>query len=257
MSSSATDNDSEHFSNPLRAQRSRTEPKILANGIIEFALDDVNEHITCKLCSGYFRDPVTITECLHTFCKSCLYYAFSHKFTKCPTCQVDLGTDPFKLTLSDRNVQELVEKVLFPNLGVQEMAQERRFYSSRGIELKPECEENFLDRENPKDTEARNKPSYHSQQVIRRTLICKHSFCEEILSLTMNYFLDLCIHYPGRRILGVQFGPRKRLRSTWAFQTSNSHTWKPQDCSVEKVPCCQAQSEPERPMVFGYFVPRK
>lgn len=197
MSSSATDNDSEHFSNPLRAKRSRTEPKILANGIIEFALDDVNEHITCKLCSGYFRDPVTITECLHTFCKSCLYYAFSHKFTKCPTCQVDLGTDPFKLTLSDRNVQELVDKVLFPNLCVQEMAQERRFYSSRGIELKPECEENFLDRENPKDTEARNKPSYHSQQVIRRTLICKHSFCEEILSLTMNYFLDLCIHYPG------------------------------------------------------------
>ena len=35
-------------------------------------LKDLNDVITCKLCSGYFIDATTITECLHTFCKSCI-----------------------------------------------------------------------------------------------------------------------------------------------------------------------------------------
>ncbi len=29
----------------------------------------INQHITCKLCAGYFIDATTITECLHT----CMY----------------------------------------------------------------------------------------------------------------------------------------------------------------------------------------
>ena len=35
-------------------------------------LKDVNDVITCKLCKGYYVDATTITECLHTFCKSCI-----------------------------------------------------------------------------------------------------------------------------------------------------------------------------------------
>jgi hypothetical protein len=66
-----------------------------------------------------------------------------------------LGPDPFKTTLSDRTLQELVDKVLLPNLCAQDTAQEREFYSSRGINLKPEHEEDFLNKEFPKDNEAR------------------------------------------------------------------------------------------------------
>jgi len=29
-------------------------------------LRDLNEHITCSVCGGYFVDATTITECLHT-----------------------------------------------------------------------------------------------------------------------------------------------------------------------------------------------
>ena len=34
-------------------------------------LGDLNEHIICRLCGGYFIDPVTIVECLHS-CKLCI-----------------------------------------------------------------------------------------------------------------------------------------------------------------------------------------
>ena len=35
-------------------------------------LRSLNEMITCKICHGYLVDATTITECLHTFCKSCI-----------------------------------------------------------------------------------------------------------------------------------------------------------------------------------------
>ena len=35
-------------------------------------LRTLNEMITCKICHGYLVDATTVTECLHTFCKSCI-----------------------------------------------------------------------------------------------------------------------------------------------------------------------------------------
>ena len=33
---------------------------------------DLNPHVVCSLCAGYFVDATTITECLHTCrCESC------------------------------------------------------------------------------------------------------------------------------------------------------------------------------------------
>ncbi|CAM9484052.1 unnamed protein product, partial [Phaeothamnion confervicola] len=39
-------------------------------------LRDLNPHLVCPLCNGYFRDAYTIPECMDTFCKSCLYKHF-------------------------------------------------------------------------------------------------------------------------------------------------------------------------------------
>lgn len=110
----------------------------IQGSMVVFSLAPLSPHLTCRLCSGYFRDPVTITECLHTFCKSCLYYAFSTGYSQCPTCKVDLGTYPFRATLADRTLQELVDKVLFPELKVQDAEKEKEFYAKKGIELKDE-----------------------------------------------------------------------------------------------------------------------
>jgi polycomb group RING finger protein 3 len=113
-------------------------PPRIHNSAVDFALGPVNAHLTCKLCDGYFRDPITITECLHTFCKSCLYYSFSIGFSKCPTCGVQLGPDPFKSTLHDRTKEQLLDRVLFPELRAKDEALEREFYTKKGIPLKSE-----------------------------------------------------------------------------------------------------------------------
>ena len=41
---------------------------LLQAGPRKVAICDVNPHIVCSLCAGYFIDATTITECLHT-CK--------------------------------------------------------------------------------------------------------------------------------------------------------------------------------------------
>jgi hypothetical protein len=42
----------------------------------------INPYITCSLCKGYFIDAVTVMDCLHTFCKSCLIKYFDGKSVK-------------------------------------------------------------------------------------------------------------------------------------------------------------------------------
>ena len=116
-------------------------PPRIVNSMVDFALGPVNPHLTCRLCDGYFRDPITITECLHTFCKSCLYYAFSSGFNKCPTCDVQLGPDPIKSTLPDRPKEELMDRVLFPDLKEKDQALERAFYEQKGIAMKKEFQQ--------------------------------------------------------------------------------------------------------------------
>jgi hypothetical protein len=42
---------------------------IISNGFLDFPLSSIHSHLVCSLCSGYFKDPYTVTECCHTFCK--------------------------------------------------------------------------------------------------------------------------------------------------------------------------------------------
>lgn len=37
---------------------------------VKVKMKELNEHIVCCLCAGYFIDATTITECLHT-CECC------------------------------------------------------------------------------------------------------------------------------------------------------------------------------------------
>lgn len=48
-------------------------------------LRNLNEMITCKICSGYLIDATTVTECLHTFCKSCIVKHLEDS-NVCPEC---------------------------------------------------------------------------------------------------------------------------------------------------------------------------
>jgi hypothetical protein len=54
-----------------QSDETKSEPtgSIISNGILDFPLSSIHSHLVCSLCSGYFKDPYTITECCHTFCK--------------------------------------------------------------------------------------------------------------------------------------------------------------------------------------------
>ena len=112
-------------------------PPIISNSTANFSLASINPHIICALCNGYFRDPYTITECLHTFCKSCLFFAFQSGYRKCPKCNASLEPDPYREVLSDRTLGELVHKIL-PDLHAKDHKDEVLFYERRGIKRKPE-----------------------------------------------------------------------------------------------------------------------
>jgi hypothetical protein len=110
---------------------------LVSPGIVEFSLESIREQLTCRLCGGYFRDPYTLTKCLHTFCKSCLIVAFANTNYECPTCRQYLGQNLQKCALADRVLQNLIDKVLFPEMSRLDRLDEEAFYEKLGLERKP------------------------------------------------------------------------------------------------------------------------
>ncbi|XP_043920225.1 polycomb group RING finger protein 1 isoform X2 [Protopterus annectens] len=109
---------------------------------VKVKIKDLNEHIVCYLCAGYFIDATTITECLHTFCKSCIVkYLQTSKY--CPMCNQKIHeTQPLLNLKLDRVMQDIVYK-LVPGLQENEDRRIREFYQSRGLErvIQPPTEE--------------------------------------------------------------------------------------------------------------------
>ncbi|KAL3832224.1 hypothetical protein ACJMK2_023884 [Sinanodonta woodiana] len=90
-------------------------------------ITNLNPHVICVLCGGYFIDATTIIECLHSFCRTCiLRYLESSK--SCPICDVMVHkTRPLENIRSDKTLQDLVYK-LVPSLYKNEMKRRRDFY---------------------------------------------------------------------------------------------------------------------------------
>jgi len=73
---------------------------------------NVNNLLRCRLCDGYFREPYTIIECLHTFCKVCItQYVADRENVRCPNCGIDLGTDAMKIVRADHVLENIVNKI--------------------------------------------------------------------------------------------------------------------------------------------------
>lgn len=106
---------------------------------VKIKIKDLNEHIVCYLCAGYFIDATTITECLHTcelassvkapwctrgtaslhlscspflVCKSCIVkYLQTSKY--CPMCNIKIHeTQPLLNLKLDRVMQDIVYKLV-------------------------------------------------------------------------------------------------------------------------------------------------
>ena len=79
----------------------------------------ITDLLICPLCSNWYREAMTIPECLHTFCKECLYGSFNKRQLNqtqkvCPMagCGVVVGKDIYKLkAIYDRNIQAIVDRL--------------------------------------------------------------------------------------------------------------------------------------------------
>mmetsp|Transcript_15066 Transcript_15066/g.17203 ORF Transcript_15066/g.17203 Transcript_15066/m.17203 type:complete len:393 (-) Transcript_15066:166-1344(-) len=114
----------------------RIEPIVdLSTRTVTFPTYTARQHLLCSLCDGLFRDPFTISECLHTFCKSCIFFAYDDLGIRtCPKCDVKLGPDPFQ---ADRTIQELVD-TLFPELKKRDIEMKKE-YLKKLDEKRAEC----------------------------------------------------------------------------------------------------------------------
>ncbi|XP_045155265.1 polycomb group RING finger protein 2 [Echinops telfairi] len=101
-------------------------------------ITELNPHLMCALCGGYFIDATTIVECLHSFCKTCIVrYLETNKY--CPMCDVQVHkTRPLLSIRSDKTLQDIVYK-LVPGLFKDEMKRRRDFYAAYPVteELTP------------------------------------------------------------------------------------------------------------------------
>ncbi|KAL0964379.1 hypothetical protein UPYG_G00323020 [Umbra pygmaea] len=100
----------------------------------ELPLNQFYPYIRCALCCGFLIDATTITECLHTFCKSCIVKHFFYS-NRCPNCSIVVHqTQPLYNIRPDRQLQDIVYKML-PHLEEMERVRMVDFYKQRGLEV--------------------------------------------------------------------------------------------------------------------------
>ncbi|XP_072989312.1 E3 ubiquitin protein ligase DRIP2-like isoform X1 [Typha latifolia] len=70
--------------------------------------------MTCPLCKKLLRNATTVSECLHTFCRKCIFEKLSDEEVDCcPVCNIDLGCAPLEKLRPDHNLQDVRTKI-FP-----------------------------------------------------------------------------------------------------------------------------------------------
>eukprot|EP01135_Chromosphaera_perkinsii_P004628 Nk52_evm21s292 gene=Nk52_evmTU21s292 len=83
---------------------------------------EIRNIVTCPLCTGIIITATTITECLHTFCHSCIVQFLensSSSMCSCPVCSTMLVGNPFNLIRIDEMKQVVINN-LVPGLVANE-----------------------------------------------------------------------------------------------------------------------------------------
>ncbi|KAL2321011.1 hypothetical protein Fmac_029980 [Flemingia macrophylla] len=89
----------------------------MPNQVVRVRRDTISACMTCPLCNKLFREATTISECLHTFCRKCIYDKITEEEIECcPICNKDLGCVPLEKLRPDHSLQDVRAKV-FPLKG--------------------------------------------------------------------------------------------------------------------------------------------
>ncbi|KAJ9185833.1 hypothetical protein P3X46_005420 [Hevea brasiliensis] len=87
---------------------------MLAGQVVKVKSETLQTCMTCPLCKKLLRDATTISMCLHTFCRKCIYEKLSDEEVDCcPVCNIDLGRLPVEKLRPDHNLQDIRAKI-FP-----------------------------------------------------------------------------------------------------------------------------------------------
>ncbi|XP_021773135.1 E3 ubiquitin protein ligase DRIP2-like isoform X1 [Chenopodium quinoa] len=85
--------------------------------VVQVRRDKLEACMTCPLCKQLLREATTISLCLHTFCRKCIYDKLSDEDVDCcPVCDVNLGIVPEEKLRPDHNLQDIIAKI-FPANG--------------------------------------------------------------------------------------------------------------------------------------------
>uniref|UniRef100_A0A3Q3RZY2 Polycomb group ring finger 3 n=1 Tax=Mastacembelus armatus TaxID=205130 RepID=A0A3Q3RZY2_9TELE len=218
----------------------------------------INAHITCRLCEGYLIDATTVTECLHTFCRSCLVKYLEENNT-CPTCRIVIHqSHPLQYIGHDRTMQDIVYK-LVPGLQEAEIKKQREFYQKLGMEVPGDIKgelcniKSHLDQRNgdAKSEDMANKEAgeekpeedndYHrSDEQVSLHLLIKAIYAFHVLSpgsLIVTASIDPVISasFPGQHLLGMQQQQASRSETQVDPLFSSSHSPPPQEVHCQKA----------------------
>ncbi|ESN93102.1 hypothetical protein HELRODRAFT_69521 [Helobdella robusta] len=75
-------------------------------------IKDMNDLITCSLCSGYLVDATTITHCMHTCCPKCLKRTAASSNSDAKKNNYTTTTSKKIKLRSDKTMQNLVYKMV-------------------------------------------------------------------------------------------------------------------------------------------------
>ncbi|KAG7531607.1 Zinc finger RING-type [Arabidopsis suecica] len=147
---------------------------------------------SCSLCDNILRDATTISECLHTFCRKCIYEKITEdEIETCPVCIIDLGCQ-HKLEQREEELKAATRKELRNgSLAERRVKKEESLLGMSFLEstsspdtlnkftqnkrhLKKSCKESFSNKENkdgdePWDSKLDWKPLNFLVEVANRT----------------------------------------------------------------------------------------
>ncbi|XP_067321618.1 zinc finger protein RFP-like [Anolis sagrei] len=78
------------------------------------AAEDLLDELTCPICLDYFEDPITLAECGHNFCRSCLTQCHGRRRRRkaaCPQCRKLFQIENLITNRHLRNVVEITKKM--------------------------------------------------------------------------------------------------------------------------------------------------
>eukprot|EP01114_Cavostelium_apophysatum_P023214 TRINITY_DN8679_c0_g1_i1.p1 TRINITY_DN8679_c0_g1~~TRINITY_DN8679_c0_g1_i1.p1 ORF type:complete len:293 (+),score=54.93 TRINITY_DN8679_c0_g1_i1:90-968(+) len=76
-------------------------------------LRTLNVELTCPICLGILHNTMTVMECLHRFCASCINHSIQFGKKECPTCRVKCSSK--RHLRPDPNFDGIINRI-YPNL---------------------------------------------------------------------------------------------------------------------------------------------